>query len=75
MFFASAQTTFYIIGIIFMIYLMVALTGLVIAALVIQSRIKAMKRKAQKRMDYFFSFARKGAGFMDGFRRGMKQRY
>lgn len=74
MYFADAQTTFYVVGTVCMIFMMAALSAIVIALIIVQSRLKAMKRNAQKRVDYLFSFARKGVGFMNGFRRGISQR-
>lgn len=71
MFFASTQETFYIVGIVYMIFMMVVVLTFLIIVLVAFSKLRAMKKKAKDRIDSFTSFGRKSRGFLDGFLNGL----
>ncbi len=75
MFFADAQTTFYIVGTVFMIFMLLVLLIGLISILVITSRIRKAKKRLKNKLDYFKKFSRRGRGFADGFFKGMAGRY
>lgn len=70
---ADAQTTFYTVGIVFMIFMMVIMTVFLVIAITIASRIRTMQKKIKSKLEMVSLFSRRGKGFMEGFLRGMNQ--
>jgi uncharacterized membrane protein len=71
--FADTQTTFYVVGIIFMIFWMVVGLVIVIGLITVLSKIRAAQKRLKAKMDLVTFWTSKGKGFFEGFMRGMNR--
>lgn len=71
--FADAQTTFYVVGVVFMIFWMVLGLAIAIGLITVLSKIRAAQKRLKARMDMVTYWTNKGKGFLDGFMRGMNR--
>lgn len=71
--FADAQTTFYVVGVVFMIFWMMIGLIVLVGILTVAAKVRTAQKRLKAKIDLVSFWTGKGKGFFDSFMRGLNR--